>query len=147
MNKIYNNATKRPLFTSLLFIIVILMGYALYQNTPSQKIKNALRTEFPSMFGRGSAIIGPLTIEEIEARETPRCAGCPQVPFGRSNESWEAFKMQVQEGDELYLFSSDKKSWSAFAGRLGYAHIRDGKVVDVMIILISWPFWRDHYGK
>ena len=94
----------------------------------------------PALFGEGSVIEGPYTIEEIEEKELDeikKCNHCPQVPFGYSNNEWNDFKQKIKKNDQLLFFSSDNKSWSGLCGREGYAIIRDNKIVDTFITLIN----------
>jgi hypothetical protein len=53
--------------------------------------------------------------------------------FGLQHEQWEAFKSQIQPGDELWEFCSAQATWSARMGRAGYELLRDGVVIAEII--------------
>lgn len=85
---------------------------------------------------------GPLSIEQIEeeylrSRLELFCENrrndIPKIPFGFSNDTWLKFKMQLCGTDKIYYFISEKDSWAALCGCAGYALIREGQVVDVII--------------
>ena len=87
-------------------------------------------------------IIGPLTIEEVEKESLDKLSkssrkDIPKVPFGFINNRWNDFKSKYKDGDEIYYFSSDEKSWNGLYGREGYALIRNEKVVLVIITILS----------
>lgn len=42
---------------------------------------------------------------------------------------WENFKSKINEGDEIYKFRSDTKSWKHLAGREGFELVRNGEVI------------------
>jgi hypothetical protein len=42
------------------------------------------------------------------------------------------FETQYREGDELYFFRSEKRSWRDLAGTEGYVLIRNGKIIDTV---------------
>ena len=75
------------------------------------------------------------TVEELEAEHTyPEVSG---KPFGDDNDRWEALKAKIHPGDELWTFCTSKASWAALAGRAGIVLLRDGKVVDKIITMMS----------
>ena len=39
----------------------------------------------------------------------------------------------TREGDELYFFTSDRRSWGELAGKDGYVLVRKDKIVDLII--------------
>ena len=85
---------------------------------------------------------GPLSVEQIE-KEHLRSSlelfcenvreDIPKVPFGFSNDTWLKFKMRLCGTDKIYYFISEKDSWAVLCGCAGYALIREGRVVDVII--------------
>jgi hypothetical protein len=50
---------------------------------------------------------------------------------------WREFLAQMQLGDQLHDFLSPPETWQLMAGRAGYAIVRDGKVVDAFITILS----------
>jgi hypothetical protein len=70
------------------------------------------------------------SVEEIEKRNIyPDDGRVPHVPFGFKNADWVEFKHQVQQGDDVYFFSTSRESWQNLAGRAGYVLVRGGEVV------------------
>jgi hypothetical protein len=58
-------------------------------------------------------------------------------PFGYQHDRWEALKAEMKTGDELWTFSSPADYWKNFAGRLGIALVRNGKIVDVIVTTMN----------
>jgi hypothetical protein len=52
------------------------------------------------------------------------------VPFGYCNHDWEALKMKMLPGDELWFWSSDPEDWKRLMGWEGIALVRDGEIID-----------------
>jgi len=87
-------------------------------------------------------IRGPLTIAEVEKASLEEISRSPHkdipyAPFGLMNYEWNQFKSKYKEGDELYYFASDQKSWSAMEGCKGYATIRKNQLIGVIITEVS----------
>lgn len=59
------------------------------------------------------------------------------VPFGFYNYQWNQLKAELQDGDELWLFSSPKESWKNMCGRGGICIVRDGEVVKLMVTVLN----------
>ena len=78
------------------------------------------------------------TVAEAEAKYPgkPNVPGM-EKPFGYINVKWEALKAEMHPGDELYAFRSPPESWQALAGRMGYALVRDGRVVREVVTLLN----------
>jgi hypothetical protein len=72
-----------------------------------------------------------LTVAEAEAAHMVRndWLGPDPVPFGFVNGKWRALLADMQDGDELWAFSSSPESWAYLGGRAGIALIRHGEVV------------------
>lgn len=105
-----------------------------------EEVRAALEEAFPQMLGEGSAIEAPLSVGEIEIRSMESiqdCDRCPTVPFGFMNDQWRDFKSRLRKGDVIAFFRSDDESWEGLYGREGYAIIRDGKVVHIIITILS----------
>ena len=75
-----------------------------------------------------------ITVEEAESRFMVQDdkIGAELVPFGFINEHWNAFKAEIIEGDELWLFSSSRESWTNNCGKGGICIVRDGVIVKSM---------------
>lgn len=85
---------------------------------------------------------GPLCVltAEQEALATVLCdvaehdrTDVVRVAFGNQAYEWEEFKDQIREGDLLYHFRSDDDAWQAQEGSEGYALIRRGEVVALIL--------------
>ena len=59
------------------------------------------------------------------------------VPFGFNNHHWNQLKSELQDGDELWLFSSPKKTWQNLCGRAGICIVRDGEVIKSMVTMMN----------
>lgn len=134
-----------PVTSSALLLLFLTMSCAPILYVPPdevdmEEVHAALNEAFPGMFGEGSTIEAPLSIGEIETRsmeEIRECERCPKVPFGFINDQWLDFKSRLHKGDVIAYFSSDDESWDGLYGREGYAIIRDGRVVHLLITGLS----------
>ena len=61
--------------------------------------------------------------------------GADPIPFGFINQEWLALKSQIQEGDELWEFSSPPEDWKHFRGRGGICIVRRGEIVGSIVIV------------
>ena len=92
--------------------------------------------------GRGWVIRGPLTISQVEQeslkylREQPR-KDVPQVPFGFMGDRWVELKSKHRDGDELYFYRSDQRSWADLCGCQGYVLIRKDEMIDGIVTVIN----------
>jgi hypothetical protein len=60
-----------------------------------------------------------------------------EIPFGYCNQSWVELLAAMNEGDEIWSFSSSDNSWQHLAGREGVALLRNGQVVTAIITCMS----------
>lgn len=82
----------------------------------------------------------PLTIEEIEKRETAIYENVTKQntkPFGSMNADWEKMKAMHKNGDCIIHFRTDEKSWKTLSGREGYLLARNGKVLYVILTKVN----------
>lgn len=71
-----------------------------------------------------------ITVEEAESRfmdQDDRISPNP-VSFGFFNHLWNELKAKMIAGDELWLFSSSRESWTNNCGRGGICIVGDGDV-------------------
>jgi hypothetical protein len=97
--------------------------------------------------GRSVEVRGPLSMAEVEREalvdilcgiaEYHDMRSIPRLPFGYINGAWEELKGEVGPGDFIYFFTSDQESWQALYGIEGYALIRDGEVIGVIVTAMS----------
>jgi hypothetical protein len=124
----------------LVALTIVLGATTSHATNQDSEIRAAIRAWRPNLFGAGSVIRGPLGVTSVEQegrKAVNDCGHCPQVPFGHMNRYWQDFKRQLKPGDLLVFFRSDTRSWNGLYGREGYAIIRKGKVVKVMIGVLS----------
>ena len=79
------------------------------------------------------------TIEEMERihlSQDDRIDPDP-VPFGYYNSFWKELKSQLQEGDEIWTFSSPKDSWMNNCGRAEVCIVRKGEIVHYFNTIIN----------
>lgn len=92
-------------------------------------------------FPRGTSFSNPLTVQEVERRETPiRDAARPDhsmMPFGSEHSNWQNFKKTMRSGDQLIAFDFPKEFWKNECGRKGYAIVRNGKVANVIVTRLN----------
>jgi hypothetical protein len=76
-----------------------------------------------------------LTVAEAEAAHMVKndWLGPEPVPFGFVNYKWRALLAEMQDGDELWEFSSSQESWARLGGRSGIALVRHGEVVRAVV--------------
>ena len=87
------------------------------------------------------------TPEEFERACLERTASAFNLPFekvaakfatrlfGEMTDSWRRFVQQLQEGDELWFFSSPDDTFAKKLGCQGYAIVRDGIIHETLITL------------
>ena len=59
------------------------------------------------------------------------------VPFGFFNHLWNELKAEMIEGDELWLFSSSRKSWTNNCGKGGICIVREGEVYKSLVTVVT----------
>jgi hypothetical protein len=75
------------------------------------------------------------SVQEAEAENMvtdPRLGDMP-VPFGFTNDALRQLLGEMQDGDELWTFSSSDESWKHLAGHAGISLVRDGKVISSLV--------------
>jgi hypothetical protein len=84
-------------------------------------------------------LIRCVSIEQAEANHliSDKRLGEKAVAFGFSNSRWIALITQMIPGDELWEFDSPREDWIAGFGSSGYAILRDGEFIDMMVIRIN----------
>ena len=75
-----------------------------------------------------------VTLEELEQ---PTSEESGSSPFGHMNYRWLEIKSQMLPGDELWRFSSPMPTWQLLMGRAGISLVRDGEIVDSMILMMN----------
>ena len=83
---------------------------------------------------------GPVPVAEFressvrEYERWCRLIGRTSTPFEDSGpgRSWASLEAEYREGDALYFFTSDERSWGELCGREGYVLIRNGMILDLI---------------
>lgn len=73
-----------------------------------------------------------VTLESVEEKHmvlTERLGPTP-LPFGFHNEAWVRLLGSMEDGDELWEYSSESHYWENLAGRSGIALVRNGEIID-----------------
>jgi hypothetical protein len=58
-------------------------------------------------------------------------------PFAFQHGEWEELKAAMLPGDELWAFSSPAESWEHLAGRAGFAVVRDGVPIKIIVTVMN----------
>jgi len=79
------------------------------------------------------------SVEEVEAEHmvTDPRLGIAPMPFGFNNNEWRELLAQMQDGDELWTFSTSDESWDNMAGRAGVSLVRRGKIIDSIVTMMN----------
>ena len=86
-----------------------------------------------------------ITVEQVKAKHLSdnltddpiEAARRLQVARLFGGHQWHEFLASVQEGDELWEFSSSDLSWNHLAGRAGIALVRNGEIFDCILTSIN----------
>jgi hypothetical protein len=92
-----------------------------------EKQPNRLWDTGPSDYPPSTWLRSRMTVEEFE-QEFPNYMDTPYLV---------EFMRLLQEGDQLWRFSSPPQQWAALAGRGGVALVRDGRLVAHIVTLLS----------
>lgn len=98
------------------------------------------QVDLTKIFGEGTRVEGPFSIEQAEKDNmitVEKDDKSVALPFGYTNDKWEALKAQYQNGDQIYKFSTSPESWKNHAGREGYSLIRGDQVIAEIITLMN----------
>ena len=57
--------------------------------------------------------------------------------FGCINKQWIAFKESMEEGDEIWFFTSEEYTWQTLCGREGYVVLRNGEPINYILTKMS----------
>jgi len=98
--------------------------------------------------GRGWEIRGPLTVEQVKEellelhKESSRIREKVYGPTKRFEDSdagahWGPFQNMYREGDEIYFFRSDERSWLNLSGEQGYVLIRKNEMLYSLVTAIN----------
>ena len=73
-----------------------------------------------------------VTLDEIEVKNRAKGLISPE-----DCPEWRKFKSLIQEGDELWCFTSPPKFFFHCAGSMGYVIIRNGEQVDNFVAIMN----------
>ncbi len=77
-------------------------------------------------------LVRPVTLDEIAGASRTRDLIMP-----RESPEWEAFKAQMQNEDEIWLFTSPEEDFLKVGGEIGYVLIRNGQQVASVVVFSS----------
>ena len=77
-----------------------------------------------------------LEVEALHTISIPELGPLP-VAFGFQNAEWLEFIAKMQDGDELWRFTSSAGSWEHLCGRAGIALVRRGEIVDSIVTVMN----------
>jgi len=60
-----------------------------------------------------------------------------KVLFAGNEDRWQAMLSIIQDGDELWEYTSPAEMWEMLAGREGIVLVRDGKVIDDLLLVMN----------
>jgi len=63
--------------------------------------------------------------------------GPDPVPLGFYNHHWKTLKSKLQDGDELWQFTTPKESWINMCGRAGIWIVTDGEIAEYFITIMN----------
>lgn len=90
------------------------------------------------MTEQGITLLERTSIEEQERQQRVRLPG-HEVPvvFGFLHGAWRELVDSMEEGDELWTFTTSPESWKYLAGRSGIALVRQGEVVSTLVTVMN----------
>lgn len=80
-----------------------------------------------------------VTVEEAEEKNMVQNEdlGPFPIPFGYMNDQWLEFKNKIQDGDQIWEFSSSTEEWMNLVGRAGLCIVREGRIVESIVTAMS----------
>lgn len=100
-----------------------------------------IMNEYWKRTGGNFGVKGPLIIAQVEEKlfGTPLDSDVTRRTYESTERGkvWGSIKAKYRDGDELYFFTSDKRSWGELRGMRGYVLIRKNQVVDLMVTLMN----------
>lgn len=127
---------KIKLYRVILFILLLFFyPFILYDSFSKKravtKLDDLAANKFP-LSSDTSMLTKRVSVTEAEAAHMVTIEN-RQVPFGYNSGHWQRLLSEMQDGDELWEYSSGDQSWEDLAGREGLALVRNGKIIfDIM---------------
>jgi hypothetical protein len=91
--------------------------------------------------GGNFRVRGPLSIAQVQEELFGRPLNSSDIHGAQGStdlaKAWDSVKAKYREGDELYFFTADERSWAELNGRRGYALIRKDQVVDILVTFLN----------
>jgi hypothetical protein len=75
--------------------------------------------------------------KKFTAAESAKAHTTNGKPFGFLSDKWESLTADIQPRDEVWSFSSPPESWRALSGRAGFALVRNGEPVRIMVTMLN----------
>jgi hypothetical protein len=154
---LYLAVIRVPFYKRILYVIILVAAivpawpFYLYdkfnkrkRNTPPKAAKKIEPSIEDKPLLHISSYVGDLIKKydsvaevEIEHMVTDSRLGDTPVPFGFNNNQWRKLLSKMQDGDELWSYSTSAESWKHLAGRSGIRLIRGDKVVDDIMTIMN----------
>lgn len=72
--------------------------------------------------------------QRVDSAPTSYHRMLPPTAGLRIRTAWQKLKRQADEGDEVWEFSSPANSWTREGKYTGYALVRDGKILQTVVV-------------
>jgi hypothetical protein len=72
--------------------------------------------------------------QRVENRPIAEHRGLSPMAALRIRREWEKLRAQAAEGDELWAFANPSNTWKKQGKHTGYALVRDGKIVQTVVV-------------
>ena len=112
-------------FKFILLLSVLLIAGCTFNNASLER-KNVNSTDTVLM----DWLIEKVSVSDVDSYFN-------QSPGSAISSNWEQFKLNLLDGDELWLFRSRPETWAALAGAEGYVIIRLGKPFKAIITKLN----------
>jgi hypothetical protein len=131
---------KIKLYRVILFILLLFFyPFILYDNFPKKRTvpdeDELVADPFPPSVDT-TMLTKRVSVTEAEAAHMVTIEN-RQVPFGYCFGQWQSLLSRIQDGDELWEFTSCDESWKDLAGREGIVLVRNGKNIYDIITCMS----------
>jgi hypothetical protein len=126
------------LVTAVLTLIFVFRSYTTNKQYESERTANTLASinhDLPEWMVLRDEVQIELANDEQSVVVTTVAGTKNYVPvYSKMLESWKVLLDTHRSGGKLYYFDSPKEDWDNLAGSRGYVLIREGRIVDVIVI-------------
>ena len=138
----YLNQNKLITFFHISCFVVTLLFYPLigYENFQKQRAAKLWHRKRKSFQRPWDSSPSPYTkkVSVLEAEKNHmEILDNKKVPFAGNDDRWKAMISKMQDGDELWEYTSPAEMWEILAGQDGIVLVRDGKVIDDLLLVMN----------